>query len=134
VLDFRKPYVLLTKKSKEKSWFGDDDNLPAIAIKCICEKGRKEYGENPRKMYLQYYDIGCERGHRLEGKVVKDLPNGIVFEWANRSGMFDTFKLTELTMEEFERRVRPTLDEYQSKCINDLDDAYVFYRRMVGIT
>lgn len=134
MLDFRKPYVLMTKKSRERVWRGDDENLPAIAIKCVCEHGRKEDGENPRKTYLQYYDLGCERGHRLEGRVIKDLPNGIVFEWENHNGMFDTFKLTELTMDEFERRVRPTLDEYESDCIHDLDDVYVFYRRMVGLT
>lgn len=133
MLDFRKPYVLMTKRVNAKSWFGDDDDLPMIAIKCICEHGRKDYGEDVRKMYLQYYDIGCERGHRLEGKLIKELPNGIVFRWDNRDGMFDTFKLTELTMEEFERRVRPTLDEYQNRCLIDLDDVYVWYRRMAGI-
>ncbi len=130
MLDFRKPYVLMTKEPKEKSWFGDDDNLPMIAIKCICERGRKEYSEHTRKMYLQYYDIGCERGHRLEGKVAKELPNGIIFKWAGHDQLF---KLTEMTMDEFERRVRPTLDEYQSRYINDLDDVYVWYRKQAGI-
>ena len=131
MLDFRKPYVLMTKSSEDKSWFGDDDNLPMIAIKCLCEHGREEYHENPRRTYLQYWDIGCERGHRLEGRIKKRLPNGIIFEW---SGHHKSFKLTELTMEEFERRVRPSLDEYESNCIHDLDDVHVFYRRMVGLT
>ena len=142
MLDYRKPYILVTKGMSGQitpydleAWEGKGRGLPSIAIGVSCGKVDDKYHDK-RKTYLIYYDIGSERGHDLPGRIIKELPNGVIFEWddGTKGAVKPQFKLTELTMEEFELRVRPTLDEYVSNCIHDLDDAYVFYRRMAGIT
>ena len=69
------------------------------------------------------------RGHMLNGKVKKELPNGIVFETEN----LGTFTLTPITMEQFDRYERPSLDDYESGKLQTLDDVYFWYRRQVGI-
>ncbi len=124
MLDFRKPYVILFK-DKHSNWTsGDDERMqPFLGIEAQLEK---EDG----KTYLSYWAIGDERGHLLEGTVKKDLKNGIVFD-AKNAGYILT--MTELTMEQFEKRIRPHLDENVSDMLNDLDDVYVWCRQQVGI-
>lgn len=124
-LDRRKPYVMLIKEQGVKQPFGGDPRtLPMIAIdaKLDTVDGEK---------CLFYYDIGCERGHLLPGKVKKKLKNGIIF---HAKDLKWDITLTELTMEEFNQRVRPHLQPEDSKMLNDLDDVYVWYRQQVGMT
>lgn len=126
MLDMRKPYILNINDRKKEINFHNGDGLPSIAIKAKVGNWDDEKG-----LHLFYYDIGCERGHVLPGKVVKDLPNGIVFDAKNPKWRFT---LTELTYDEFNKRIRPTLDEHLSQYLNDLDDVYVWYRKQAGIT
>lgn len=112
-------------------WLGDNYNPPIIAIRCWCGNGRTEYHEEPRKMYLQYYDLGTERGHVLEGDVIEVFPNGLLFEWKKEHTLF---KLVAMSMEDFERRVRSHLSPDVSAKLNTLDDVYGWYRNMAGIT
>lgn len=85
---------------------------------------RKEDGHT----VLWYYNF--ERGHSPRGKVVKDLPNGIIFKATELNW---TFTLTELTMEEFEAEIRPRLQPEVSAMLNDLDDVYTWCRQLAGI-
>ena len=127
MLDQRKPYILTTKGNGDGKWFGDGDDLPMVAIKC-----RIDYDDDGEPgLHLFYYDIGCERGHILPGKVIKEMKNGVVFRWEPDKGEPELFKLTEMTYDDFNRRIRPSLSEYVSRHIHDLDDVQVFYRRMV---
>ena len=98
-------------------------DLPAIAIKSMID-------EVDGKTCLTYWDIGAERGHLLPGKVKKNLPDGIIFH-AKELNWDITLK--ELTMEQFETRIRSNLQPEVSNMLNDLDDVYVWYRQMVGI-
>lgn len=127
MLDRRKPYVIdITDRSKALKMNDTGEGLPAIAIKCeVIEAIDGEKG-----VALAYYDIGCERGHILNGRIVKDLRNGVVFR-AKRQNM--DIKLTELTMEQFNARIRPSLQPEISEMLNDLDDVYVWYRQLVGM-
>lgn len=77
---------------------------------------------------LTYWNF--ERGHLLDGKVKKELRNGIVFK---ATGLNWTLTLTELTMEEFEAEIRPRLRPEVSEMLNDLDDVYVWCRQQAGI-
>jgi hypothetical protein len=125
-LDSRKPYVLLIKEKGAKEPFGGNPNtLPMIAIKAKLDTVDGE-------KCLFYYDIGCQRGHLLPGKVKKHLPNGIVFRMNNSP--YWEFTMKELSMEEFEQRVRPTLNPITSEMLHDLDDVYTWYRQMVEMT
>ena len=129
MLDYRKPYVIdIEDRRKELNMRDDERNVPSIAIGSSIEKW--DDGDGKEKPSLFYYDIGCERGHKLQGKIMKDLPNGIVFYVPRLKWQFT---LTELTMEQFEKRIRPLLDENVSAMLNDLDDVYTWYRQMVGI-
>lgn len=128
MLDRRKPYIIdITDRSKALNMRDSGEGLPAIAIRCeIVDAIDGEKG-----VALSYCDIGCERGHIMNGKIVKDLRNGIVFR-AKQQNM--DIKLTELTMEQFNARVRPSLQPEVSEMLNDLDDVYVWYRQMVGMS
>lgn len=129
MLDKRKPYVIdIEDRSRKLDMRDDGESVPSIAIRSSIEMWNDGHGEE--KPSLFYYSIGEERGHKLQGKVVKDLPNGIVFYVPHLKWQFT---LTELTMEQFEKRIRPHLDEYVSAMLNDLDDVYTWYRQMVGI-
>lgn len=125
-LDMRKPYVMVIKVPNNNELFGDDPGLlPIIGIKSqILKEGRETS--------LCYFDIGCDRGHILPGKIKKHLPNGIVFQMREHPKW--QFTMTELTMEEFEQRVRPTLNPITSEMLHDLDDVYTWYRQMVEMT
>ena len=130
MLDRRKPYVIdIEDRTKALNMRDNPRDVPSIAIKSSV--GMWDDGDGKEKLSLFYYDIGAERGHVLPGKVVKDLPNGIVFYVPHLKWQFT---LTELTMEQFETRIRPTLPEVISAMLNDLDDVYVWYRQKVGIT
>lgn len=85
---------------------------------------RKENGH----AVLWYYNF--ERGHSPQGRVVKELKNGIVFKATELNW---TFTLTELTMEEFEAELRPELKPEVSAMLNDLDDVYTWFRQLAGI-
>ena len=129
MLDRRKPYVIdIEDRTKALNMRDNGVDVPAIAIKCSVEIW--DNGDGKEKLSLFYYDIGCERGHILQGKVLKDLKNGIVFHAKELNWVFT---LTELTMEQFEARIRPTLPQEVSEMLNDLDDVYVWYRQQVGI-
>ena len=94
-------------------------------------RGENYTGEkvNPKKCVLWYSNF--ERGHSPEGKVIKDLPNGIIFKATDAKC---TIKLTELTMEEFEKYIRPNLLPEVSEMLNDPDDVYTWCRQQEGIT
>ena len=129
MLDRRKPYVIdIDNKAGELNMRDDGESLPCIAILCSIEM--YDDGGGKEKPSLFYYSVGDERGHKLQGKTVKDLPNGIVFYVPRLKWQFT---LTELTMEQFEKRIRPHLDENVSAMLNDLDDVYTWYRQIVGI-
>ena len=125
-LDRRKPYVLVIKAPEDKKPFGNDPELlPMIGIDAhILKEGRETS--------LFYFDIGCSRGHLLPGKIKKHLPNGIVFQMREHPKW--QFTMTELTMEEFEQRVRPHLEPVDSEMLHDLDDVSTWYRQMVEMT
>ena len=69
--------------------------------------------------------------------LVEELSNGIIFEWVPEDRyppVFKYFKLTEMTMVDFNRRVRPSLDDYLSSKLQTINDVYMWYRKMVGIS
>lgn len=81
---------------------------------------------------LCYYNF--ERVHMLDGRKVKDLPNGIVFKLkSNPFGRNNTLVFKPLTMDEFEERIRPQLPEELSVMLQDIDDVYFWYRKQAGI-
>lgn len=69
------------------------------------------------------------RGHMLDGKVVKELKNGIVFDYGNKRNGYERLTFTPMTYEEFNTYIRPYITERESAMIHDLDDAYFWYRR-----
>jgi hypothetical protein len=126
MLDMRKPYVINIKDREKKLNFDNGEGLPSIAIKARVGRWEEEKG-----LHLFFYDIGCERGHVIQGKIAKDMKNGIVFDAKNPKWRFT---LTELTYDEFNERIRPTLDEHLAQYLNDLDDVYVWYRKLANMT
>lgn len=77
---------------------------------------------------LCYYDY--ERGHMLHGKVEKNLKSGIVF----KTNAFDKALVFEpLTLEIFNRELRPTLPEEVSERLNTLDDVCIWYRKQADM-
>lgn len=123
MLDMRKPYILTLHDRDNKLKFNNEFGIPTIAIKV-----RVGSCDDDKRIHLFYYDIGSERGHLLPGNIVKELENGIVFDADEPKWRFT---LTELTYDDFNRRIRPTLDERLSAMLNDLDDVYVWYRKFV---
>lgn len=77
---------------------------------------------------LCYYDFN--RGHMLDGRVVKHLKDGIVF----KSKALGVLTFTPLTLKEFNEQIRPTLDPHLSSLLNDIDDVYVWYRKLADMT
>ena len=129
MLDRRKPYVIdIEDRKKELNLRDNPRNAPAIAIESRI--GMWDDGDGEEKLSLFYYDIGAERGHVLPGKVIKNLKDGIVFRAKELNW---DITLRELTMEQFDTRIRPRLRPEVSEMLNDLDDVYVWYRQMVGI-
>lgn len=125
MLDRRKTYVIDIEDRDRKGLNLRDngEDVPALAIKAFID-------ESDGGPSLFYWDIGAERGHLLPGKVKKNLPDGIVFRAKELNW---DIKLTELTMEQFESRIRPSLMPEVSAMLNDLDDVYTWYRQRVGI-
>ena len=81
---------------------------------------------------LCYFNF--ERVHMLDGRKVKDLPNGIVFKLAsNPFGRNNTIVFKPLTLDEFDKQIRPTLDEELSLTLQGIDDVYFWYRKQAGI-
>ena len=88
--------------------------------------------QDGRLCFLAGYDEDA-RGHMLDGKVVKELKNGIVFDYGNKRNSHERLTLTPMTYEEFNTNIRPYITEQESSLIHDLDDAYFWYRRCCGI-
>lgn len=107
MLDPRVPYALRWE---------DADYITVVLMACIDKENR-----------LCYYDF--ERGHMIDGKVRQELPSGIIFE----SSSFGLMTLTPLTLEEFDKHIRPWLDEYESGKLLDMGDIAFWYRRQAGI-
>ena len=78
---------------------------------------------------LAYWAIGDEHGHLLEGTIIRELPNGTIF---NARHINETLTLTEFTMQEFEQRCRPDMERMTPGITRDLTtiaDVYAFCRR-----
>lgn len=129
MLDRRKPYVLrirdaeLSDKEYKKAAELWEQDPPVLAINVSLARAGRGYA-------LKYLELGSGRGHVFYGRVVKEMKNGIMFEGAEYKA---TFALTELTYEEFERRIRPRLSEWERRLLNDLDDVQTYYRRIAGM-
>lgn len=77
---------------------------------------------------LCYYDFN--RGHMLEGRVIRNLKDGIIFKSKARGDI----TLTPLTLNEFNEQIRPSLVPRLSDMLIDLDDVYSWYRRLANVT
>lgn len=123
MLDINKVYVVLFRDNATGHVSGDDPRMkPFLATNAMIEY---EYGEP----CLAYWAIGDERGHLLEGTIIRQLPNGIVF---NARHINETITLTEFTMQEFEQRCRPDMERMTPGSTRDLKtiaDVYAFCRR-----
>lgn len=117
MLDRRKTYKVVIHDNRRKG--RRDTTEYAIKAEIVNDEGHPQLG---------YWNF--ERGHLIDGKVTKDLRNGIVFKATELNW---TFTLTELTMEEFEAEIRPRLQPEVSEMLNDLDDVYVWCRQQAGI-
>ena len=81
---------------------------------------------------LCYFNF--ERVHILTGRIVEELPNGIVFELASHPfGSNNVLVFEPLTMEEFDKRIRPNLPRELSVALRDIDDVNFWYRKQAGI-
>lgn len=123
MLDINKVYVVLFRDNATGHVTGDDPRMkPFLATNAMIEY---EHGEP----CLAYWAIGDERGHLLEGSIIRQLPNGIVF---NARHINETLTLTEFTMQEFEQRCRPDMERMTPGSTRDLrtiTDVYAFCRR-----
>ena len=111
MLDQRTVYTV-----KRQDWKPDGFNFD-LAIQTCLQRGR-----------LCYFNF--DRGHMLDGKVVKELDNGIVFD----SSTLGIITLSPLTLREFNAYIRPSLDPYVRQYIHDIDDVNVWYRKLAGMT
>ena len=127
MLDKNKVYVIVFKEDETGHISGDDPRVPPyLAANAFIEEFRG-------KMCLSYLSVGDEREHLLEGEIIEDLNNGIVFH-AKYAG--DTLTLTEFTMDEFEKRNRPHMKEYQpgsTAVLKTIDDVYFWCRKHLGL-
>ena len=123
MLDINKVYVVLHRDNATGHVSGDDPRMkPFLATNAMIEY---EHGEP----CLAYWAIGDERGHLLEGSIIRQLPNGIVF---NARHINETITLTEFTMQEFEQRCRPDMERMTPESTRDLrniTDVYAFCRQ-----
>ena len=77
MLDIKKVYVIVFKADETNHITGDNPrSAPFLAANAMIDDTEGETS-------LCYWSIGDERGHSLEGKVVQDLKNGIVFHADN---------------------------------------------------
>lgn len=117
MLDFRKVYrVDIHPKRRTLSDFTE------IAVKA-------ELVKNGLRTQLGYYNL--ERGHLIDGRVLKNKKDGIVF-YAARLDWILT--MHELTMDDFDKLVRPNIPDELSVALQDIDDVFFWYRREAGIT
>jgi len=73
VLDKNKVYVIVFKEDETGHISGDDPRVPPyLAANAFIEEFRG-------KMCLSYLSVGDEREHLLEGEIIEDPNNGIVF-------------------------------------------------------
>lgn len=107
MLDPRTPYVMRHK---------GEEQIMSVAIG-MCIKDNR----------LCYYDF--DRGHMLNGRIVKHLKDGILFKHN-----IGTLVFTPMTLEEFDREFRPHLPDEVSQHLLDLDDVYVWYRKQANMS
>lgn len=123
MLDINKVYVVLHRDNTTGYVSGDNPRMkPFLATNAMIEYERGE-------PCLAYWAIGDVRGHLLEGSIIRQLPNGIVF---NARHINETITLTEFTMQEFEQRCRPDMECMTPGSTRDLRtiaDVYAFCRR-----
>ena len=117
MLDRRKTYKVVIHDNRRNGL--SDTTEYAIKAEIVTDEGITQLG---------YWNF--ERGHLLDGRVKKELRNGIVFK---ATALNWTLTLTELTMEEFETEIRPRLAPEVSAMLNDLDDVYTWCRQQAGI-
>ena len=117
MLDRRKTYKVTIHDNNRRGL--SDLTEYAIKAEIVNDEGHPQ---------LSYWNF--ERGHLIDGKVKKDMRNGVVFRATELNWMLT---LTELTMEEFEAEIRPRLQPEVSEMLNDLDDVYVWCRQQAGI-
>lgn len=122
MLDIKKVYVIVFKDDETNHITGDNPrSAPFLAANAMIDDTEGETS-------LCYWSIGDERGHSLEGKVVQDLKNGIIFHADN---IGETLTLTEFTMDEFELRSRPNMERIRPGSTNNLrsiEDVYAWCR------
>lgn len=107
--DPRMPYTMRIK--------GERHSLCIVIKLCMNKNGQ-----------LCFYDY--ERGHMLDGKVLKRLPNGLVFD-GGPFGKPLIFK--PLTLEEFDAYYRQDWPKEVSDLLHTLDDVYVWYRKQARL-
>lgn len=75
-----------------------------------------------------------ERGHALKGKLHKKHRNG-GFEWKyiHTGGNSEILKFDQMTMDDFDAQLRPLCTDELSAKLQDLDDVYIWYRKLAGI-
>ena len=117
MLDRRTPYKVVIHDDNKEPY----PDMTEYAIEA-------EISTEGKKTQLLYWNF--ERGHAIDGKVKKQLKNGLVFKATDLNW---TFTLTELTMQEFEAEIRPRIDPAVSEMLNDLDDVYMWLRHEAGI-
>ena len=77
---------------------------------------------------LCYDDL--ERGHMLDGKIIKHLKDGVVFysEYFRAELVFEP-----LTFDEFNEHFRQYWPKEVSDLLHTLDDVYVWYRKQARL-
>lgn len=125
MLDINKVYVTLYRDNTTGHVSGDNPRMkPFLATNAMIDY---RHGET----CLAFWAIGDERGHLLEGTIIRELENGIVF---NAQRINETLTLTEFTMQEFEQRCRPDMERFEpgsTRELRTIQDVYAFCRRGV---
>lgn len=123
MLDINKVYVTLYRDNTTGHVSGDNPRMkPFLATNAMIDY---RHGET----CLAFWAIGDERGHLLEGTIIRELENGIVF---NAQHINETLTLTEFTMQEFEQRCRPEMEQFEpgsTRELRTIQDVYAFCRR-----
>lgn len=99
----------------------EGDRILSIAIGiCISKDGK-----------LCYFD--GERGHMLNGKLHKKRRNGFDWKYVHSEKYFEILRFDRMTMEDFDSQLRQYCTEELSAQLQNLDDVYIWYRRLAGI-
>ena len=123
MLDINKVYVTLYRDNSTGHVSGANPRMkPFLSTNAMIDY---RHGET----CLAFWAIGDERGHLLEGTIIRELENGIVF---NAQRINETLTLTEFTMQEFEQRCRPDMERFEpgsTRELRTIQDVYAFCRR-----